>query len=98
MAGVNDTTRGCLRTGSGAMNLAYLADGKFGGCWGHANKLWDVGAGLLLAELAGAKVSIREVDRSKHLVSYIAAVPSAWEFLYKKASKILELNTITNQA
>jgi fructose-1,6-bisphosphatase/inositol monophosphatase family enzyme len=68
MAGVNDTTRGCLRTGSGAMNLAYLADGKFGGCWGHANKLWDVGAGLLLAELAGAKVSIREVDRSKHLV------------------------------
>jgi hypothetical protein len=65
---------------------------------GHANKTLGRGAGLLLAELTGGKVSTREADRSKRLVSYIAAVPSAWEFLYGKASKILGLNTITNQA
>lgn len=92
MAEVNDASRGCLRTGSASMNLAYLAEGKFGGCWGKANKLWDIGAGLLLARLAGAKVVFNEIDPSKHLVSYIAASPSAWSFLYEKAHRVLGLN------
>jgi hypothetical protein len=34
---------------------------------------------------------------SASVVIIVAAVPSAWEF-YRKASKILGLNTITNQA
>lgn len=89
---INDLTRGCLRTGSAAMNLAYLSEGKFGGCWGKANKFWDVAAGLLLAKLSGAKVEFREIDREKHLASYLATVSSSWEFVYRKVNSVLKLS------
>jgi len=81
---VNDSTRGCLRTGSAAMNLAYLTEGKFGGCWGKANKIWDVAAGILLAKLAGAVVEYKTINKEKNLISYIAVVPSALKFLKGK--------------
>lgn len=82
---INDNSRGCLRTGSAAINLAYLAEGRFGGCWGRANKFWDVAAGLVLAELAGAKVRFSEVAKGRHLVNYLAALPSSWDFINEKA-------------
>ena len=78
---INDSSRGCLRTGSAAMNLAYLAEGKFGGCLGKANKIWDVAAGLLLAKLAGSNVQFKEVDKEKNLVNYIATIPKAWNLI-----------------
>ena len=78
---INDSSRGCLRTGSAAMNLAYLAEGKFGGCLGKANKIWDVAAGLLLAKLAGSNVQFKEVDKEKNLVNYIATIPQAWNLI-----------------
>jgi len=78
---INDGTRGCLRTGSAAMNLCYVADGRFGGCWGKANKLWDIAAGLLLAKLSGARVGYRIVDKDKRLVNYVSAAPTAWDFV-----------------
>lgn len=83
---INDKSLGCLRTGSAAMNLAYLAEGKFGGCCGKANKLWDVGAGLLLAELAGAKVWYEQVNEK--IVNYVAAVPSSWDFIRSETEKL----------
>lgn len=86
---INDHSRGVLRTGSAAMNLAYLAEGKLGGCWGKANKSWDIGAGLVIAGLAGAKVKFKEVDKEKRLVSYIATVPSAWDFVLGRAAGTL---------
>jgi len=88
---INDNTRGCLRTGSAAINLAYLAEGRFAGCWGKANKSWDISAGILLAKLAGAKVIFTEESEKDHLVSYLAAVPSSWEILYKKIGKVIGL-------
>lgn len=87
---LNDKSMGCLRTGSAAVNLAYLAEGRFGGCFGKANKLWDVGAGLLLAERAGAKVWFEQIN--DQLVNYIAAVPSSWSFLSKYARMLFEKN------
>jgi len=78
---VNDSSRGCLRTGSAAMNLAYVAEGKLGGCWGKANKIWDVAGGILLAELAGAVVHYEVIDEKEKLVNYIVAVRSAFNFI-----------------
>ena len=88
---VNDSSRGCLRTGSAAMNLAYLAEGKFSGCWGKANKNWDISAGILLAKLAGAKIIFSDRNEENNLVSYLAAVPSSWEKLYEKVGKVIGL-------
>jgi myo-inositol-1(or 4)-monophosphatase len=92
-ASVNDSSRGCLRTGSAAMNLAYVAEGRFGGCWGRANKLWDVGAGLLIARLAGADVAWKMADRERHLVSYRAVATSAAPQLSNHTDPLLGLDS-----
>lgn len=41
------------RTGSAALNLAYLAAGRFDGYWATSTKTWDVAAGFLLVREAG---------------------------------------------
>ena len=87
---LNDQSRGCLRTGSAAMNLCYVAEGKFGACWGKANKYWDIAAGLLFAQLAGATVSFTEPDQN-YLVHYLASVPDAWKFLSRELGQFLYL-------
>lgn len=45
------------RTGSSAINLAYLAAGRFDGYWATTNQSWDVAAGILIAEEAGAIIT-----------------------------------------
>lgn len=72
---------GCLRTGSAALNLAYLAEGRLGGCVGRFNKIWDVAAGFVLAELAGAKVDYKVDKDEKFLLNYTAVVPQSESFL-----------------
>lgn len=69
---VNDATMGCLRLGSAALNLAYCAQGRFGGCWGRANKWWDVAAGLLLVKLAGGATHWKFLKKNEWLVEYSA--------------------------
>lgn len=83
---INDNTRGCLRTGSAALNLAYLADGRLGGCVGRNARAWDVMAGILLARLAGAKVDYTVVNKEEFLVNYIAATPETSQFLSNRVS------------
>jgi myo-inositol-1(or 4)-monophosphatase len=41
------------RTGSTALNLAYVAAGRFDGYWAYDNYAWDVMAGALLVTEAG---------------------------------------------
>ena len=45
------------RTGSAALNLAYVAAGRLDGFWAHSTYAWDVAAGILLVEEAGGQVS-----------------------------------------
>jgi myo-inositol-1(or 4)-monophosphatase len=44
------------RTGSTALNLAYVAAGRFDAAWGFATRTWDVAAGVLLVREAGGMV------------------------------------------
>lgn len=78
---LNDKSQGCLRTGSAAINLAYVADSKLGGCFGKATKFWDIAAGLLFAELAGASVRFEWADASRHQVNFLAAAPTCFKEL-----------------
>lgn len=55
---VNESTRGCLRTGSAALNLCWTASNKFQACFGLGAKVWDVAAGLALNIAAGSRVEI----------------------------------------
>jgi len=43
--------------GSTALQLAYVANGGFAGTIASATKLWDIAAGILLCETAGAVVT-----------------------------------------
>ena len=61
------------------MNLCYLADGRFSLALGKANKAWDIGAGLLIAEEAGAIVEFNVIDKDKYLVNYIAGTKASKE-------------------
>jgi len=48
---------GIRRIGVAAIDLAYVASGKFEGFWEVALSPWDIAAGLLLIKEAGGKVS-----------------------------------------
>ncbi|MFO0898896.1 MAG: inositol monophosphatase family protein [Pirellulales bacterium] len=45
------------RMGAAALNLAYLAAGRFDAYWAADTKVWDVAAGLLLVQEAGGVVT-----------------------------------------
>lgn len=48
---------GIRRMGSAALDLAYVAAGRFDGIWETGLEPWDIAAGLLLAREAGAMVT-----------------------------------------
>jgi len=50
-------SQGVRRLGSAALDLSYVAAGRFEGFWELALKPWDVAAGGLICEEAGAKVT-----------------------------------------
>jgi myo-inositol-1(or 4)-monophosphatase len=50
-------TRGLRRLGSAALDLAYVAAGRFEGFFETNLKPWDVAAGALLVSEAGGQVS-----------------------------------------
>jgi myo-inositol-1(or 4)-monophosphatase len=56
---VNESTRGCLRTGSAALNICWAATGKLQAAYGFNAKLWDVAGALAIAKAAGCNVSLR---------------------------------------
>jgi myo-inositol-1(or 4)-monophosphatase len=45
------------RTGSTALNMAYVAAGRFDGYWAYDNWAWDVAAGMVLILEAGGHVT-----------------------------------------
>ena len=50
-------TRGIRRFGSAAIDLAWVASGKFDGFWEYSLKPWDVAAGSFIVKQAGGMVS-----------------------------------------
>jgi myo-inositol-1(or 4)-monophosphatase len=52
-------TAGVRRCGSAAIDLAWVASGRFDGYWHHDLSPWDMAAGLLLVREAGGRVSDR---------------------------------------
>jgi len=52
------------RTGSTALNLAYLAAGRFDGYWAFDNHVWDVAGAVVLLREAGGMIT--NVDGSEY--------------------------------
>ncbi|MGQ9427099.1 inositol monophosphatase family protein [Gilvimarinus sp. F26214L] len=54
---VAEQTAGIRRPGSAALDLAYVAAGRFDGFWEIGLQPWDIAAGILLIKEAGGLVS-----------------------------------------
>ena len=50
-------SRGIRRDGSAAIDMAYVATGRFDGFWEEGLNAWDIAAGKLFIEEAGGKVT-----------------------------------------
>ena len=79
---------GVRRFGSAALDLAYVAAGRFDGFWEHGLKNWDIAAGILLVREAGGFVSdFTSRDRVMHSGDVVAANPSLHAELLKHLAK-----------
>jgi myo-inositol-1(or 4)-monophosphatase len=52
-----DLARSVRRLGSGALDLCYVAAGRFNGCYEQGFSAWDVAAGVLIVEEAVGRVT-----------------------------------------
>ncbi len=57
MREVAGQTAGIRRAGSAALDLAYVAAGRYDGFWEMNLKQWDIAAGILLVKEAGGMIS-----------------------------------------
>ncbi|MBC7123741.1 MAG: inositol monophosphatase, partial [Pseudothermotoga sp.] len=71
-----------------ALELCYLACGRFDGYWEVALKPWDVAAGALIAQEAGVVVGGLNGEFDLESGEIVAAVPSIFEQL---RSALMEL-------
>jgi myo-inositol-1(or 4)-monophosphatase len=84
-------TQGVRRLGSAALDLCYVAAGRFDGYWELSLNPWDVAAGGLIAAEAGAVVTnlVGQADYLAPPCSLLAAPPAMHakmlEILSKKA-------------
>ncbi|MBK7004378.1 MAG: hypothetical protein IPH37_03925 [Burkholderiales bacterium] len=56
---VNESTQGCLRTGSAALNICWAASGRLQLAYGFGARVWDVAAALAVARGAGCAIALR---------------------------------------
>jgi myo-inositol-1(or 4)-monophosphatase len=59
---VSQKVSGVRRFGSAALDLAYVAAGRFDGYWERGLQNWDMAAGTLLVTEAGGKVTDADGD------------------------------------
>ena len=74
-------TQGVRRLGSAALDACYVGAGRFEGFWEFNLKPWDVAAGGLIAEEAGARVTAID-GREDYLsapLSILATTPGIYE-------------------
>ena len=78
------------RFGSAALELCYVAAGMLDAYWEYSLKPWDMGAGGLICEEAGAKIStIKGEVYHPFCKSVVAADPA----LHASLLKILGMKT-----
>jgi myo-inositol-1(or 4)-monophosphatase len=80
-------TAGVRRCGSAALDLAYVAAGRFDGFWEHGLSPWDMAAGILLVREAGGIVT--DLAGGTDMLAG-GTVLSANEYLHPQLLKLLK--------
>lgn len=79
---------GLRRFGAAALDLAYVAAGRYEGFWERDLKAWDLAAGLLIVKEAGGFVS--DIDDHKKSPMETGSVVAANEGIFKDMQKVLK--------
>ena len=81
--------QGIRRCGAAALDLAYVAAGRYDGYWEYKLNMWDVGAGVLLVQEAGGRVS-RITDRGPFQIEPQTALVAANPVLHDEIFAVLD--------
>ncbi len=76
LAHLTQETTGIRRFGAAALDLAYIAAGRFDGFWERNLKPWDIAAGIVLVREAGGVVEDIDGKNVLETGNIIAANPS----------------------
>lgn len=77
-------TRGVRRSGSAALDLAYVAAGRLDGFWEPGLKPWDTAAGaLLVKEAGGVATDMFGEDYRPNQPNIVAANPKLYGLIFK---------------
>jgi len=84
---------GIRRTGSAALDLAYVACGRFDGFWELKLSPWDIAAGSIIIEEAGGEITDFE-GKKNHIWSgdVIASNSIIHDFLLSKVQHVFRFN------
>ncbi|HTP02828.1 MAG TPA: inositol monophosphatase family protein [Anaerolineales bacterium] len=83
------TTQGVRRLGSAALDAAYVGAGRFDGFWELSLKPWDIAAGGLIAEQAGARVT--NINNREDYLSAPQSIVAAGPGLHAKLLEHLSI-------
>ena len=85
---ISQQVSGVRRLGSAALDMAWLAAGRYDGYWERNLNLWDIAAGIVLVREAGGLVTNMDggvyIDGS----SIIAATPKLYEPIKTELDKV----------
>ena len=73
-------------TGSAALDLAYVAAGRFDGYFQNGLNLWDIAAGVLIVNEAGGKTSDLDFEKDKK-INLLASSQQIYKKLSEKVGK-----------
>lgn len=82
---------GFRKTGSAALDLAYVASGRLDGCWDLGLRPWDIAAGSLLIREAGGLISdLQGGDEFMKHGDVVAGTPKVFKSLLQILSPALK--------
>jgi myo-inositol-1(or 4)-monophosphatase len=82
-----DTSQAVRRDGAAALDLCYVAMGRFDGFWELRLKPWDTAAGVLLVTEAGGRVS--DIDGRPYSI-YMDAVVASNGLIHEPMCQVLD--------
>jgi myo-inositol-1(or 4)-monophosphatase len=78
---------GMRRFGAAALDLAYVASGKFDGFWERNLQPWDIAAGMLLVKESGGFIA--DIDKDTNDVLKTGNILAANEHIFNDMKKVL---------
>lgn len=91
---LNDRSRGCLRLGSSATNICYVAAGRLQAAYGICSKIWDVAGALATALQAGCNVYLQWSQETTQ-VNYVVGAPGVSDEIAELLNNREDLANVT---